>query len=113
MCRSSASSVELLEEGQSLAQRPPADLVEREALEPDGRGVVAQPRSHAAGARDVVDHPLELEAINERNPPGLLDRREQALVLEGKAPGGAGSLPLDFAGCARATCLGLRRETGG
>ena len=85
MCRSSSSSVEVLEESQGLPQRPAADLVEREPLEPDGRGVVAQPRSHAAGARDVVDHPLQLEAIDERDPRRLLDRREQPLVLEREA----------------------------
>ncbi len=87
---------EPLEESQSLAQRPPADLVEREALEPDGRGVVAQPRSHAARARDVIDHPLKLEAINKRNTPGFLDGREQTLVLERKATRWHGRLALGF-----------------
>ena len=33
-------------------------------------------------ARDVVDHPLELVPVQERDPPGLLDRREQPLILE-------------------------------
>ena len=71
-----------LEEGQRLAQRPAADLVEGVAVEPDGRRVVAQPGPHARGAGDVVDHPLELPAVDERDPRGLLDRREEPLVLE-------------------------------
>ena len=95
MCRSSSSSRQVLEERQGLAQRPSADLVEREALEPRGRGVVPQPGPHAAGARHVVDHALELVPVDERDPPGLLDRREQALVLEreGAGPGPADVIP--------------------
>ena len=82
MCCSSPSSFSPLKNAQRLAERPAADLVEREAVEPDGRGVVAEPGPHAGGARDVVDHPLELAAVDERDPAGLLDRREQPLVLE-------------------------------
>ena len=68
MCRSSPSRLERLEERQGPAERPAADLVEREPAEPDGRGVVAEPAPHARGARDVVDHPLELVAVEERDP---------------------------------------------
>ena len=84
MCCSSASRWQILEEDQGLAQRPAADLVDRESFEPHGRGVVAQPASHAAGTGHLVDHPLKLVAINERNAPGFLKGREQPLVLEGK-----------------------------
>ena len=80
---------QFLEESQSLAQRPAADLVERESLEPHGRGIVAQPASHAAGTGHLVDHPLKLVAVDERNAAGFLEGREQALVLEGKPAGDA------------------------
>ena len=86
MCCSSPSSFRAFEKRQGPAERPLADLVEREVAEPDGRGVVAEPGPHARRARDVVNHPLELEAIDERDPPGLLDRREQSFILE-REPG--------------------------
>ena len=57
-----AAELQPLEERVGPAERPLADLVEREVAEPDGRGVVAEPRAHARRARDVVDHPLELVA---------------------------------------------------
>ncbi len=50
--------LELVEEGHGLTERPAADLVERVAMEPHGRRVVAQPGAHAGGAGDVVHHPL-------------------------------------------------------
>ena len=68
MCRSSPSRLERLEERQGTSERPAADLVERERAELDGGGVVAEPAPHARGARDVVDHPLELVAVQERDP---------------------------------------------
>ena len=77
--------VEVLEERLSLPQRPTADLIQREPLEPDGRGIVAQPRAHASGAGNVLDHSLKLVPIHKRNPPRLLDRWKEPLVLKGQA----------------------------
>ncbi len=77
-----ALKIQVAEEWIGPTQRPSGDLVEREAAEPDRGRVVAQPRSHARRARDVVHQSLELVAIPERDPRGLLDRREQPFVLE-------------------------------
>ena len=67
---------QFLEEGQGLAQRPAADLVDGESLESHGRGIVAKPGSHAAGTGHLVDHPLQLVTVDERNAAGLFERRE-------------------------------------
>src|SRR5262249_5920091 len=77
-----AAELQPLEEGEAAAERPLADLLEREVAEPDRRQVVPQPRPHARRARAVVAHPLELDPVEERAPGGLLDRREEPLVLE-------------------------------
>ena len=69
--RSSFSSLKNVER---LAQRPAADLVERVAVEPDGRGVVAQPaaacrrrrRPRRPGARACSDRRSETRAASSR-----------------------------------------------
>ena len=48
MCRWSSVELESLKNGKRPAERPSADLVEREAVEPDRRRVVAEPGPHAA-----------------------------------------------------------------
>ena len=68
MCCLVAVELQALEEVERPAERPVADLVEREVAEPDGRRVVAEPAAHARGARDVVDHPLELVADRRTRP---------------------------------------------
>src|SRR5262249_46282868 len=77
-----AAQFQALEERMGPAERPPADAGEGEGAVPHRGGVVAEPRPHARGARDVVNHSLELVAINERDPRRFLDGREEPLVLE-------------------------------
>src|SRR5690242_14562251 len=79
----------------SPAERPLADLVDREVAEPGSRGIVAQPSAHAACTRDVADHALELVTIEKRNAPGLLDRGEEPLVLKRELGLAAGCWHLD------------------
>ena len=78
ICRSSVSSASPLKNARAWPRGHRRDLVERETLEPDRRRVVAQPRSHAARARHVIDHPLKLEPINKRNAPRFFDGGKQA-----------------------------------
>ena len=54
-----------LEKSQGLTQGPATDLVDGESFETDGRSGIAEPRPHATGAGDVINHSLELEAIDE------------------------------------------------
>ena len=63
-----AIELQPFEKRQGPAERPVAHLVDREVAEPDGGRVVAEPRPHARHARDVVDHPLQLVPVHERDP---------------------------------------------
>ncbi len=91
MCRSSSSSGRSLK---NASARPSGQRLIWSSVKPWNRTAAASSRSRAPmqpAHGDVVDHPLELVPIDERDPPGLLDGREQALVLEGErrrpAPG--------------------------
>ena len=72
----------LFEEGEQVVERPAADLVDRQVVEPDRGGVVAQAASHAGGALDLFH--LEREAAAERGDQagGLVDCGIEPLVLE-------------------------------
>ena len=99
----------VLELVQQPAQRQAAELVDRAAAEPHGRGVVAQPAAAADRALDLVDQMLQLRAEGGRDAARLFQRRIETLVLEAEAhvanPRRTGSRP-----CTPARRRGLHVE---
>jgi hypothetical protein len=83
-----AGEGEMFEEVEGLIEGPAADLVEREAVELDGGGVVTEAGSEAGVAFDFGHEALESRAVDEGRAFGFLEGGDEAFELEGEALGG-------------------------